>query len=304
MKSALQGLLLICATSLSSLTLASPLNDYNLILTGDYHYKGGQVQGATFIGGSLNAAGQSPTLGTRAFANANGLTVAGNVRAANVTLQRGNLVYGGSLQVQNVNMNGRSQTIIASADLSVASLAAQLEQESAAWAQQVSNGTFSKGTLSYDGADGLAVFDLDFNQLFANNSNLKLSVGSASQVVINVRGSTVNMGGGVNLSSGFRSIGAANILWNFHEATNINFNGVGMVGAVLALNADTRGGAMFDGSFAARSYSGSRDFNQYGFNLRLPEPPPQSIPEPTGLALLLSSLLAIFLVARTRLPSF
>lgn len=303
MKSVLHGLVLACATALSASALASPLSDYNLILTGDYRYTGGEVEGAVFIGGSLLASGQSPTLGTRVSSNPNALTVAGDIKAANLNMTRGNLVYGGSLQVQNVNMNGKGQKI-ATPGLSVAPLAAQLQQESTAWAQMVANGTFDKGTLSYSGDASLAVFDLDFSQLFANNSNLKLNVGSASQVVINVRGSTVNVGGGVNLSSGFKSLGAANILWNFHEATSINFNGIGMVGSVLALNADTKGGSVFDGSFAAKSYTGGREFHQYGYNLRLPEPPPQSIPEPTGFALLLSSLLAIFLVARTRLPSF
>lgn len=42
---------------LSATVFASPLSEYNLILLEDYNFQGGDVEGRTFIGGDLNAAG-------------------------------------------------------------------------------------------------------------------------------------------------------------------------------------------------------------------------------------------------------
>src|SRR5690606_19928724 len=74
------------ASLLAFPALSSPLNDYNLILTGNYNYGGGEVQGAAFVGGNLNASGKAPTFSTRTFTNPVGLTVVGDMYASNINM--------------------------------------------------------------------------------------------------------------------------------------------------------------------------------------------------------------------------
>lgn len=287
MRYLIKSLFLGGALAAANIASAGPLDDYNLILTGDYNYQGGEVEGATLIGGNLNAAGHSPTFGTRPFTNPVGLQVVGDINATNMQINRGDLVYGGALNVTNVNMNGGgSVTFDDTFDMSA--IISDLTAESDYYLGLTANGSLSGGILSYGGSDSLAVFDLAATDVFAQNSTLKLQYGSADTVVINVSGQNINIGGGVNITDGFRDLGAANIVWNFFEAETINFNGIGMYGAVLALDADTSGGSVFDGSFAAQSFTGAREFHQFGFNS-----PPIQVPAPAALWLVLSGLVAL-----------
>ncbi|WP_432455611.1 choice-of-anchor A family protein [Agarivorans sp. QJM3NY_29] len=272
----------------SAASQATPLSDYNLILTGDYHYQGGEVEGRTIIGGDLNAAGQSPTFAIRetTVPFEDTVTVAGNINASNINLNAGSLTYGGNLNVSNVNLNGGGssvQKVTAGEQAAMASnmagLESQLRADSAYFSGLTANGSFSTSHLSYSGSDDMAVFNVNFSEVFAQNNSLSLAAGSAKTVVINVAGSAVSVAGGVNLTSGFGilddglNIGAANILWNFYEAETIDFNSIAFVGAILAMDADLVGGAVFDGSVAAESFTGAREFHNTGFNWQEPQIP-------------------------------
>lgn len=295
---------LLLGSSLALPASASPLNDYNLILTRDYNYKGGDVEGAAFIGGDLKASGKSPTFATRAFSGPVGLTVVGDMQARNLNINNGKSVaFGGANKVSSrINLNGGG-SLTHDGTLSAIAIGQQLRLESALYAGLAANGGFSNGVLKYAGSDDVAVFNLAASLLFAQNTNLQLDYGSAKTVIINVAGSNVAVAGGVNLSgNGFNKLGAANILWNFSEAETINFNGIGMTGAVLAIDADTRGGASFKGAFAAQSYTGDRGFQQAGFNAQLPQPGDNTaaVTEPSLILMFITGVLGLAALHRRK----
>ena len=287
---------------------SSTLGTYNLILLEDYNFQGGDVQGQVLIGGDLNASGHAVEFGSR-LANTNtaidAVTIMGDVNANQIrVLNDNNLVYGGALNVSHVELNdGNDGKAIANADLSIDDVAASLHADSAYFSSLSANGTYSDGIFNYIGTDGVAVFDVSADDVFAQNSNLSLNWGDAETVIINVSASNalandIVVGGGVNLNNGFNGSEAfSNVLWNFYDAESIDFNSLAVKGSVLAPLATTSGGASFDGSFAAVSYTGAREFHNYVFNYEAPSAPPVvSVPEPPTIAVL--AVLLLFLSFR------
>jgi choice-of-anchor A domain-containing protein len=287
---------------------SSTLGTYNLILLEDYNFQGGDVQGQVLIGGDLNASGHAVEFGSR-LANTNtaidAVTIMGDVNANQIrVLNDNNLVYGGALNVSHVELNdGNDGKAIANADLSIDDVAASLHADSAYFASLSANGTYSDGIFNYIGTDSVAVFNVSADDVFAQNSNLSLNWGDAETVIINVSASNalandIVVGGGVNLNNGFNGSEAfSNVLWNFYDAESIDFNSLAVKGSVLAPLATTSGGASFDGSFAAVSYTGAREFHNYVFNYEAPSAPPVvSVPEPPTIAVL--AVLLLFLSFR------
>ncbi|WP_196156908.1 choice-of-anchor A family protein [Reinekea sp. G2M2-21] len=290
MKHYLKGIAVLVMSGFS-MAFALPLNDYNLILFSDYDFQGGDVEGKTLVGGNLNASGFGTVFGSDAPSFGNTLTVAGDVNATNLTVENGNLLYGGALNVSNVNMNGGG-SVTQSNGIDLSSIQFELQQASQGFSALGTNGVYDTAakTLQYSGSDATAIFNVSASDLFAQNTSLRLNSGSAQNVVINVSGKNITAGGGTNLVDGFRhsDIGAGNILWNFFEAETIDFNNLAMFGSVLATSADLRGGAVFDGAVAANSYVGAREFHNFLYS-----PPSVNVDEPTTLAMLLVSLVAL-----------
>jgi len=289
---------LVAAVSLSA--TAMPMEEYNLILAQDYNFQGGDVEGKTFIGGNLNAAGMGADFGSREpqLTVSDTLKVVGDITATNINVQHGNVVYGGTANVGHFNINGPGE-VIQDSSLSIDAVMTELKALSESYSMLQANADFdiSTSTLNYAGSDTLAVFDVDPGDIFAQNTGLKLDYNAAETVIINVSGVNVSVGGGVNLLDGFRQeqLGARNILWNFYEAESVDFGGIAMFGSVLAPTADISGGAVFDGSVAANSYTGGREFHRFLFN-----PPSVNVPEASSAALLMLGLAALITARRKR----
>ncbi|RCU50424.1 choice-of-anchor A family protein [Corallincola luteus] len=264
---------------------ASPMSTYNLILQQDYNFEGGDVEGRTLVGGNLNAEGFGAVFGSRITEDGDALSVVGDITATNLTIERGDVRHAGNLNVGNINMNGGG-TVNYDASFNIDSIVSELNSESSFYAGLSENASFNSvtKTFEYDGTDALAVFDVSAADIFAQNSSLSLDYGLAETVIINVSGADILVEGGVNLVDGFRpyEFGAENILWNFYEADSVNFNSIAMSGSVLAIGADVSGGAVFDGSVAAKSYTGGREFHQFLFN-----PPTVEVPTPATFAFML-----------------
>lgn len=309
------GLTLILAAA-SMPAGAIPLTDYNLILLGDLKNDSIHVYGKTFISGDVTAGGWIE-FGSRLDKSTRetSLEVAGNLNGAGMHVQAGYATFGGSNNLGGVNCNGNGlgggACLVPGADLTdkAADLADQLYTGSQGFASLLGNGDlFTDGNnknLKYTGADEVAVFNLDGSSLFAQNSNWSLDAGSASTVIINVSGTDIFNFGGVNMNSGFGvdagggNIGASNILWNFYEATSINFGSTRINGSVLAPYADVIGANNFDGALAAKSLSGAIEVHDHLFNWTPPPPPVSEVPESSSLLLLLMGL-GLICLARLR----
>lgn len=285
------------AVLLSSMAAATPLSDYNLILFGDLNPSGSlHVHGNSFIGGDLN--GSSPE-----FANhlnksltIDTVEVAGDLNATGWTkVNAGQLAYGGSNNLGGVNCNGNpyggtSACVhqVAGLDAKAVALYDELNAESAYYQGLAATGSidFDQDMFAYNGlATDLAVFNIAGADLFAQNSNWKLSFGAADKVVINVSGNVLGNPGSVNLTNqGFGNF--TNILWNFYEATSINF-GNNWKGSVLAIDAAVNTQNDFDGALAANTYVGSGQIHNYRWDYT---PPETEVPETSSLMLLLTGL--------------
>lgn len=293
----------VCLSLLGSNAMATSntLGEYNLILIEDYNFQGGDVQGRALIGGDLNASGTAAEFGSRlenTDTAIDAVTVVGDITANQIRVLRdNNLVYGGNLNVGQVELNdGNDGAAIHDPSLSIADVAAELHADSAYFASLATTGSFANGIFNYTGTGSEAVFNVDASDVFAQNSSLSLNWGVAETVIINVSaedsipGFDITVGGGVNLNNGFnRQDAFSNILWNFYDATSIDFNSLAVKGSVLAPLATTTGGASFDGSFAAVSYTGAREFHNFVFNYDKPSTATQ-IPEPSVWAIMLMSL--------------
>jgi choice-of-anchor A domain-containing protein len=291
----LATLVLAGGTSLAS---ATPLNDYNLILFGDFAASGGSghIHGNAFIGGDLN--GQNPEFGADLSKSltVDTLEVAGNLNANQVTVQAGYLAYGGTNNLGSVNCNGNGlsggaclRAVPGLAD-KAADLHAELNAESAYYAGISTTGDVDLAGkhLNYTGAaTDLAVFNLNGNDLFAQNSNWNLDFGAADKVVINVFGDALTSAGGINLNGGFSHANAENILWNFYGANSINFGATQWFGSVLAVDAVVDFDNDLNGTLAANSYVGNGQIHIANWNST---PPSTSVPEPQTYLLLLMGL--------------
>lgn len=294
--------LVIASVAAMSLTAAAmPLEEYNLVLAQDYNFSGGDVEGKTFIGGNLNAAGRAADFATKEpqLTVSDTLKVVGDITATNINMQHGNVVYGGNNNVGHINFNGPGE-LIHDNTLSIDAVFAELVDYSTFYASLSSNGSFvaENSSLSYYDTAPLAVFNVSASDVFAQNTGLKLDYNAADTVVINVSGANISVAGGVNLLDGFRpnELGAQNILWNFYEAETIDFRDIAMFGSVLAPTADLIGGAVFDGSVGAKSYTGGREFHRFLFN-----PPSVDVTEPSSIALLMMGLGALIAVRKRKI---
>lgn len=301
----------------STSVFAGPLNDYNLILSGDLAISGGSghIHGKAFIGGDLS--GSNPEFGAdlNRPLNKNNYTVevAGDLNAGNkATFFAGRVAYGGDNNLGNkyecqggfVNNKGCIDQV-SGLDTKKTDLFNQLTAESNYYKNLISTGVVNNSDLNqskfvYSGAaTDLAVFNITGASLF-NSNGWDAILGSAKNIVINVSGTNINMTHNVNLMGNLGNSSIYdNVLWNFYEATTVTFNNR-WAGSVLAVNAviDIKN-SDFDGSVAAKSYIGNGQIHDYHWNYTPPTPPKTNVPEPSSLLLSLFGL-GLVLLGRVR----
>ncbi len=285
-----KSLLLGLGLSFTASVAQASLLNYNLALqnnlTGAVH-----VEGMSFIGGNLTAtqlsefnSGNDTPVGTF-----DGLEVGGKVSGQVKILNGETAVYKTKDSAAQIQCVGSVNCATGGVDLTAKKQALTSEMSNLATnykalssnASAVKNGNQIK--LQYTGSDSLAVFNLTTSDLFFQNSSIELALGSASKAIINVSGnlsvSNTNLTGAWNYS---------NTLWNFYDATSLNFNAMAVKGSVLAFGADVFDGGGFDGSLYAKSYTNSSLREIHGFFWT--PPTSNTVPEPEMLGLMLGGL--------------
>ncbi|XVJ59772.1 MAG: choice-of-anchor A family protein [Tepidisphaera sp.] len=262
---------------------AGVINSWNLIVLNNWNNNSQDVEGNAFCGG--NFTGGSPTiaknLSAGAWLNRDSLAVVGTTTVSNINLQAGNFAHGGAVS-GNVNRNGGGvirqdntlgalRTTMASEMVTLSSSLRSLAADSVA--------TFpggQPGAVRYTanaGLDGIAVFSVNAGNVFNNSliQQIELDINGASQIVINVAGTTVNFNNGNMVGSWTSTFARTNVIWNFFEATTIsldrNFNG-----AILAPLAHLTNSTAIDGSVFVSSFNQSGEVHLpfYGGNVPTP----------------------------------
>jgi len=306
--------------AVSVVSNASPLSDYNLILSGDFNVSGGSghIEGKAFIGGDVRK-GSVFAQKINQNSTSDNVKVVGNVYGNSaMRIEAGYVAYGGSLFNVPANqdwcngngINNNSQCFRKVTDSSLVdekiAILTQLATESEYYKGLSTSAGFSitgdsnNKTFKYTGeATDLAVFNI--SALDLANLNWSVDFGTAVNVLINVTGTSF-VAGNAHVN-GFQSH-ANNVLWNFADATELKF-GDSWYGSILALNATISTNSNLNGAIAAKSYVGNGEIHNYHWDY-VPPPPPEpptppvtKVPEPSGLLLGLLGL-GMVLLARFR----
>ena len=259
---------LLAVVALSGSAGAGVLMDYNLVVLGNLTSTS-EVEGRTFVGGNLG--GPSSTYGTMLTPASNWLgvdvlSVAGNINVANqINLNAGNLRRGGS-RSGGLNLNGGGQEIVdPSLPLLVPGIAAELNSASQYLGALTADSSVTlpggqPGPAVFNGtpgADGIAVFNISGAALFQSGlvQQIELNTGGASQIVVNVSGTSINWNTGNMVGNWLLQSVRANTIWNFFEATSLtfdrNFNGAVLAPLAHLTNTTAIDGSVFVGSMTA-----------------------------------------------------
>jgi choice-of-anchor A domain-containing protein len=320
----LSGLIVACGLFAGPVAWAStinPMSEYNLIvfqdLDGNSH-----IQGKTFIGrdllGTVTEAGAGLGLpyGSAEVSMKVGRNIAGTIdKVMQGSLEVGNNIAAGSLVEMNGGGNyavggsilgsvslGTSIPLVTPPDIST--IQSQLEGASDAYTNQPVNSSTSmplSNRLEFDanptGPENRAVFSIAGSTLSGAGgiAEFDLDLNGADEVIINVSGTSVNWNG-VNLLGSFSNTTARErVVWNFFEATSLNFDR-NVNGAVLAPYAHLTNSTNIDGSVAVFSM-------MLNGEVHLPTTTVSLIPEPASWVLGTLASLGLLAVRRRHQPA-
>lgn len=304
------------------------MSQYNLIVRGDLQSKH-EVEGRTFVGGNATGAsnynvdGIAGGYGLRVVGDvkdgwksvkAGDIQVGGNVSQINFGGQAGgqDLTYGGTLSSMNVNspdtatkVSGLGATMGAEFDTMVSNLTtlstylAGLTPTETVDLVTASNKAIFDATTS----NNVAVFSIENLSGFANRQINYEGLSDYDLVVINVTGSgPMAVSSSTNFASEFGA--GTNVIWNFTNATSLNFGAQNWFGSVLALNTTDvwndsaiEGSMVFGGVFHQNGEVHTDTFGDFRF-----PPPPETpgVPEPATWAMMILGFGAAGAVLRRR----
>jgi choice-of-anchor A domain-containing protein len=285
-------LLLLCFSAQASANIVNLglAQNFNLFAINNFTSSASDVQGAVAVGGNMTVSNYAVnSMNTPGYAG-NALVVNGNLNFTNGSIGQGNAYVGGSTSALNVGFAGGSfQAGVA--PFSFADTANSLYQLSATLSGLSANGVTSFNgwggvTFTGDGTGNTQIFNVNSAQLSGINNLSLANVLAGQSVILNISGSNVAFS-----NAGVSTLGA-NVLFNFNQATQIAFNGVGGFGSLLAPYATVTGtGAMINGSVVVNNWLSNIQVNSGGVFLGASIP--GSVPEPATLALLVLGLMAL-----------
>lgn len=276
------------------------VGSYNLILSGDLTYNS-HVEGKILIGGDINGSGTAEVGSRLTDPNIDAVTVLGDI-GGTVKAQNGtNIVYG--------TKSGAIELIGGGTSTQIANPAAAQANFDAIWNQAVADSTYFSGLTA---TGNFNTSDMN-NKKFENNNLLGLNVFNINSSAITSSGAfqfthnpsvpvVINVAGTGTLDISSKAFGNFNktdaaplVLWNFFEATAINFSSDGWNGSVLAPNADINlSTGSFDGGLLAKSLASDKQLHNELYTYTPPGAPPATdVPAPAGALLMGLGLLVM-----------
>ncbi|MDA5194257.1 choice-of-anchor A family protein [Govanella unica] len=310
------GLTLGATPSLAGpLTAAEVLSQFNVVTFGNLNAFS-EIQGRTLVTGNLG--GKLSTYYTRPSevnaSNYGALTVGGKVTGALKTIDgNGDAYIAGN--AQNMHMNGGTayikgtvisnvtgnQQIVPAVDVpNFKPVMDQLSTDLKGLAT-TSTVTISGKRATFTatpGADGQAVFSIPNGDAFFKSTNeITFVLGGANSFIINVGGSSMTVI--ENFLDGIGATIAPMAIWNFYDATSLNFNRE-FYGTVLAPNATISNIFALNGSVIAKDFTPLGAVHLASYSGPLPSGPKAEIPAPQSAALVGLALLALCTIRRRR----
>jgi len=241
---------------------ASP---FNVFVIHNATLKNADAQGKIAVGANANLSGGftvadqlNPTTPA-----ANVLIVGDTLRYSGGVVYNGNIVYGDTAILSNLNVpDGK---IIKGNPLDFSTISLTLADISRQWKLLAVNGTINKSagklTLSAS-SDSLNVFFVDGKD-FSSSNNIEISAPAGATVLVNISGDSLSWQGGLTL----KGTNQTKVIYNFFEATYLKISGIEIKGSLLAPFAfvEFSSGVAY-GNFIAYDLSGNGQFNNSLFD--------------------------------------
>lgn len=284
--------------------------NYNAIIFNDLNTTS-DIEGRTFVGHDftgVNSANLGNHLSNSVSATDRSFVVGDSIFSGNpINLQRGSLYIDGSTNGRGFNFNGGGSVV---ADHTIDASTASIQSYSIFQSQAMeglaadSSVTLPSGQpgptqfFATAGADHLAVFDVSAASIFGNSYGQQFELhpdALTSNIVINVSGTSVDWTNGNMVSLFTDNYWQDHVIWNFYEATSINFESHNFNGAVLAPYASITTSANIDGLVVANNLTTTaevhlpNDGNAYDGYTASPVPEPGS----ASLVLLVGGLMLL-----------
>lgn len=310
---------LMAVLALTSVTQAQTLDfqNYNAIIFNNLQTTS-DIEGRTFVGNDFtgsNSANLAIHLKNTVPPTDRTFVVGGDLASGNpINLQRGSLYIDGSTNGRIINYNGGGSTVIdhsIAADLAAiqdyAILQSQLMQDLTANSTVTLPGSQPGPVQFYAnaGADGLAVFDVSASSIFSNPKAQQFDLitnALVKNIVINVSGASVNWTDGNMVGLFNDNYWQGHIVWNFHEATDIQFGSRQFNGAVLAPLASITAAGNIDGLVVANNLTTTGEVHLPDSNSNTPyayDGYTAPIPEP-GSFMFIAAAAGYLLILRNR----
>lgn len=258
---------------------AAALNRYSLIVLDDLSTSS-DVENRTFVGGNLiSTTSANFAINVQGIAASEPMfSVVGNLVTGNpLNLNAGSLHLGGNRNNRPINFNGGG-ALVQDPTLFDTAITNLLQTATAQLAKEPANNGVSLPTgqpgparfqVTATTDEGVAIFQVAAADLFGNNlvQQMELTPGAATTILINVTGTSVDWSGNGNMVGNFtNSQWRGRVLWNFTQATTINFRAHNFMGALLAPYAQLTTAANLDGAVAVRALTTSAEVHQPTFS--------------------------------------
>ena len=296
-----------------SLAVVGTNNGTLSLSSGGSVYVGNGNTGTISSNGTTTLGINGGTSGGVSLNNGSTLSLNGG-NTGTIQLNGGSLTYAGS-EGNVTNINGGSVTQVASMNLTApistlgsfaTTFQTPLTQLSAQLSGVAANSTAtsSNGAVTFNAApnsSGVAVFNIN-SSLFSGASTVTINLDGATSVIINVNvdscstnvctfAPTANFENPTDYASA--------VLWNFVNATNLNFT-TEFGGSILAPDATVDNSGSIDGALIAENDNGSTgELHSYSYTGTFPGTPVPT-PEPASLMLIGTGVAWLATVRRPR----